>query len=336
MRSESTRSTSLPVELLGAERDDVCPRATPPATPRRSSRASIVSTSLMRGTLRTTTSCSVSREAASAGNAPFLLPAGTTVPESGRPPSMTNFSTGPRVPRRSARFFSVQPTRQEAWELVEEWVGSDSLRKHLLGVEAAMVGYARRWGEDEEMYAVTGLLHDLDYDRYPDLETGHPRHALKLFEEKGYPQELIDAVAGHATFLGVPRETKLAKTLYAVDELSGFVAACALVRPTGIHGLTPKSVKKKLKQPSFAAGVNRDEVREGAEDLGVEFDEHVAFVIAAMEERADELGLSKMRAGLGSRRRASRCALPVRLEEPVQHDEIAARQRPPHGRGNGR
>ena len=131
----------------------------------------------------------------------------------------------------------MQPTRQEAWELVEEWVASDSLRKHLLGVEAAMVGYARKWGEDEEMYAVTGLLHDLDYDRYPDLDTGHPRHALKLFEEKGYPQELIDAVAGHATFLGVPRETKMAKTLFAVDELSGFIAACALVRPTGIHGL---------------------------------------------------------------------------------------------------
>ncbi len=169
---------------------------------------------------------------------------------------------------------------------------SDSLRKHLLGVEAAMVAYARKWGEDEELYAVTGLLHDLDYERYPDLETGHPRHALALFEERGYPRELIDAVAGHATFLGVPRETKLSKTLFAVDELSGFVAACALVRPTGVRELTPKSVKKKLKQPSFAAGVNRDEVRGGAADLGVEFDEHVAFVIAAMERRADELGLA--------------------------------------------
>jgi predicted hydrolase (HD superfamily) len=186
---------------------------------------------------------------------------------------------------------AVQPTRAEAWELVEEWVASDSLRKHLLGVEAAMVAYARRWGEDEELYAVTGLLHDLDYDRYPDLATGHPRHALALFEQKGYPRALIDAVAGHATFLGVPRETRLARTLYAVDELSGFVAACALVRPTGIHGLTPKSVKKKLKQPSFAAGVDRDEVRAGAEELGLDFDEHVAFVIAAMEERAGELGL---------------------------------------------
>ncbi|HEY1276164.1 MAG TPA: HD domain-containing protein [Thermoleophilaceae bacterium] len=183
------------------------------------------------------------------------------------------------------------PTREEAWQLVEEWIESDSLRKHLLGVETGMVAYARKWDEDEELWAVTGLLHDLDYERYPDLDTGHPRHALALFEEKDYPPELIDAVAGHATFLGVPRETPMAKTLYAVDELSGFLAACALVRPDGIRGMTPKSVKKKLKQPSFAAGVNRDEVRVGAEELGVDFDEHVAFLIAAMEERAGELGL---------------------------------------------
>ena len=174
----------------------------------------------------------------------------------------------------------AQPTRDEAWDLVCEWTQSESLRKHMLGVETAMRAYARKFGEDEELYAVTGLLHDLDYERYPDLGTGHPREALKLFEERGYPQELIDAVAGHATFLGVPRETRMAKTLYAVDELSGFISACAYVRPDGIHGMTPKSVKKKLKQPSFAAGVNRDEVREGAEELGVDFDEHVAFVIA--------------------------------------------------------
>ena len=185
----------------------------------------------------------------------------------------------------------MSPTRDEAWRLVEEWVASDSLRKHLLGVETGMVAYARRWDEDEELYGVTGLLHDLDYERYPDLETGHPRRALELFEQRGYPQELIDAVAGHATFLGVPRETRMAKTLYAVDELSGFIAACALVRPTGIQGMTPKSVKKKLKQPSFAAGVNRDEVRDGAEELGVDFDEHIRKVIAAMEERSGELGL---------------------------------------------
>jgi putative nucleotidyltransferase with HDIG domain len=185
----------------------------------------------------------------------------------------------------------MRPTRDEAWALVEEWVASDSLRKHLLGVETGMRAYARRWEEDEELYAVTGLLHDLDYERYPDLATGHPRMALELFRSKDYPPELIDAVAGHAERLNVPRETRMAKTLYAVDELSGFISACALVRPTGISGMTPKSVKKKLKQPSFAAGVDREEVRRGAEELGVDFDEHVAFVIGAMEERAEELGL---------------------------------------------
>jgi putative nucleotidyltransferase with HDIG domain len=185
----------------------------------------------------------------------------------------------------------MEVTRDGAWELFCEWTQSDSLRKHVLGVEAAMVAYAREWGEDEEMWAATGILHDLDYERYPDLGTGHPRIALEELPKLGYPEILVNAVAGHATFLGVPRETKLSKTLFAVDELSGFIAACAMVRPTGIVGLTPKSVKKKLKQPSFAAGVNRDEVRQGAEELGVEFDEHIATVIAAMEERADVLGL---------------------------------------------
>src|SRR4051795_11990859 len=183
-------------------------------------------------------------------------------------------------------------SRDDAWQLVTEWIDSDSLRKHLLAVEAAMRAYARKWDEDEELYAVTGLLHDLDYERYPDLETGHPRVAIKELTERGYPQDVIDAVAGHADFMGVPRETRMAKTLYAVDELSGFVAACALVRPTRIEGMKPKSVKKKLKQPSFAAGVNREEVQQGAEELGVDFDEHVAFVIAAMEESKDELGLA--------------------------------------------
>jgi putative nucleotidyltransferase with HDIG domain len=188
----------------------------------------------------------------------------------------------------------TQPTRDEAWDLVCEWIESDSLRKHLLGVEAAMRAYAREQGADEELWGITGLVHDLDYERHPELddtENGHPRTALRLFEQLDWPQELIDAVAGHATFLGVPRTTPMAKTLFAVDELSGFIAACALVRPTGIEGMAPKSVRKKLKQPSFAAGVNRDEVYAGAEELGVDFDEHVAFVIAGMAERADELGL---------------------------------------------
>ncbi len=184
------------------------------------------------------------------------------------------------------------PTRDEAWDLFCEWTESESLRKHVLGVEAAMVAYAREYGEDEELWAATGILHDLDYEKHPNLETGHPRVALELFEELDYPRELIDAVAGHATFLGVPRETRMAKTLYAVDELSGFVAACALVRPTGIEGMTPKSVKKKLKTPAFAAAVNRDEVREAADELGVDFDEHLRVVIAALDERRDELGLA--------------------------------------------
>ena len=182
-------------------------------------------------------------------------------------------------------------SRDQAWDLFCSWTESESLRRHVLAVETAMRAYARRFGEDEELWGITGLLHDLDYERYPDLETGHPRHALKELEQRGYPQDVIEAVAGHADFLEVPRETRLSKTLYAVDELSGFVAACALVRPTGIEGMKPKSVKKKLKQPSFAAGVNRDEVGQGAEELGVDFDEHVAFLIEAMNERSDELGL---------------------------------------------
>ncbi len=186
-----------------------------------------------------------------------------------------------------------EPTREDAWNLVREWISSDSLRKHVLGVEAAMRAYAREDGSDEELWGITGLVHDLDYERYPDLETGHPRHALKELEARGYPGEVIDAVAGHAEFLGVPRETPLAKTLYGVDELSGFIAACALVRPTGIEGMTPKSVRKKLKQPSFAAKVDRDQIRRGIEELGVDENEHIQLVIDAMVERADDLGLAR-------------------------------------------
>jgi predicted hydrolase (HD superfamily) len=184
-----------------------------------------------------------------------------------------------------------EPTRDEAWDLFCEWTKSDSLRKHVLGVEAAMRAYARKFGEDEERWAVTGIVHDLDYERYPDLETGHPRMALEELKAKGYLQDVIDAVAGHAEFLEVPRETPMARTLYAVDELSGFIAACALVRPTGIAGLKSKSVRKKLKQPSFAAKVDREQIRRGIEELGVDESEHIQFVIDAMAERAAELGL---------------------------------------------
>jgi putative nucleotidyltransferase with HDIG domain len=182
-------------------------------------------------------------------------------------------------------------SRDAAWNLFCEWTESDSLRKHALAVEAGMRAYARRYGEDEELWAVTALVHDLDYERYPDLETGHPRRALEELERLGYPQEVIDAVAGHADFLGVPRETQMAKALYAVDEMSGFITACALVRPTGIEGMKPKSVRKKMKQPSFAAAVDRDQLERAAEELGVEMNEHIQLVIDALAEHADELGL---------------------------------------------
>ncbi len=187
----------------------------------------------------------------------------------------------------------MRVSRAAAWQLFCEWTESESLRKHVLGVEAAMRAYAREGGEDEELWAATGILHDLDYERYPDPDTGHPRMAIKELEARGYPPELVDAVAGHAEYLGVPRTTPLAKTLFAVDELSGFVAACARVRPEGLHGMTPKSVKKKLKQPSFAAGVDREQIRRGVEDLEVDLDTHMAKVIGAMAERAGELGLER-------------------------------------------
>ena len=184
------------------------------------------------------------------------------------------------------------PSRDDAWQLFCEWTESDSLRKHVLAVEAGMRAYAERYGEDEERWAVTGIVHDLDYERYPDLETGHPRKALEELERLGYPQDVIDAVAGHADYLGVPRETTMAKALYAVDEMSGFIMACALVRPTGIEGMKTKSVRKKLKTPAFAAAIDREQLQRAAEELGVEMDEHIQVMIAALSERADELGIA--------------------------------------------
>jgi putative nucleotidyltransferase with HDIG domain len=182
-------------------------------------------------------------------------------------------------------------SRDQAWDLFCAWTESESLRRHVLAVEAAMRAYARKLGEDEETWGLVGMLHDLDYERHPDLETGHPRVALQELERQGFSPEFVRAVASHADFLEVPRETAMEKTLYAVDELSGFVMACAYVRPEGIRGMTPKSVKKKMKTPAFAAAVDRDALREGADELGVDFDEHLAFVIAALQERAAELGL---------------------------------------------
>src|SRR6201995_4510152 len=183
-------------------------------------------------------------------------------------------------------------TRDEAWTLFCEWTGSESLGRPVLAVEACMRAYAERFGEDPERWGMVGMLHDLDYERHPDLETGHPRYALAELERLGFPEDMIRAVASHADYLEVSRDTPMEKTLFAVDELSGFVMACSYVRPAGIDGLTPKSVKKKMKTTAFAAAVNRDDMREGAERVGVDFDEHRAFVIAALQPHAETLGLS--------------------------------------------
>lgn len=185
-------------------------------------------------------------------------------------------------------------TRDEAFALLCEWVTSESLRRHCLAVEAAMVHYARKGGHDEASWAIAGLLHDADYERYPDLddsEHGHPRTIVALLTGNGTDREIVDAIAGHAPFLGVPRDTEMARTLFAVDELSGFVVACCAVRPGGIDGLTAKSVRKKLKSPAFAAAVSRDDIALGAEELGVDLNEHITEVIAALDARGDELGL---------------------------------------------
>ena len=180
-------------------------------------------------------------------------------------------------------------SREAAWTLLCEWTQSESLRRHMLAVEAAMRAYAPRFGGDVELWGLTGLLHDLDYERYPNLEDGHPRYALRELEARGYPPELVRAVASHADFLGVSRDSPMEKTLFAVDELSGFVLACAYVRPEKLQGMTPKSVKKKMKTPAFAAAINREDLTAGAADLGVDFDEHVSIVIAALAERRDTL-----------------------------------------------
>ncbi len=180
--------------------------------------------------------------------------------------------------------------RDRAWETLTRYTASEALRRHALAVEASVRFYARRDGEDEEFWAATALLHDFDYEIHPTLDE-HPQDGAPILREEGYPEELVEAVLSHAEHLGLPRDTPLKRTLFACDELSGFVHACGLVRPTGLDGLTPKSVRKKLKQPSFAAGVHRDEVYAGAELLGLELDDHVANVIAALQPIAPQLGL---------------------------------------------
>ena len=183
-----------------------------------------------------------------------------------------------------------ETTRARAWETLTRYTKSESLLRHALAVEASVGWYARHYGEDEELWRVTALLHDFDYEIHPTLDK-HPQDGAPILREEGYPEEVIDAILSHANHLSVPRDTPLKRALFACDELSGFVHACGLVRPTGLEGLEPKSVKKKLKQPSFAAGVHRDEVYAGAELLGLELDEHIRNVIAALQPIAPELGL---------------------------------------------
>jgi len=184
----------------------------------------------------------------------------------------------------------VRPTRDQAWETLTKYTQSEALRRHALAVEAAVGAYAQKFGEDEELWRVTALLHDFDYEMHPTLDQ-HPQDGAPILREEGYPEEVVDGVLSHAEHLGLPRDTPLKKTLFACDELSGFIHACGLVRPDGIDTLEPKSVRKKLKQPSFASGVNRDDVYRGAEEIGVDLNEHIAFVTEALRPIAPELGL---------------------------------------------
>jgi putative nucleotidyltransferase with HDIG domain len=184
----------------------------------------------------------------------------------------------------------MEVTRDLAWETLNRYTESQALLRHALAVEAAVRAYAPKFGGDEEFWAATALLHDFDYEIHPTLDQ-HPQDGAAILREEGYPEELIESVLSHAEHLEMPRDTDLKRALFACDELAGFIHACGLVRPDGIETLTPRSVKKKLKQPSFAAGVHRDEVYAGAELLGVELDEHIQTVTDAMKPIAGELGL---------------------------------------------
>ena len=182
--------------------------------------------------------------------------------------------------------------RQAAWELLCEFTKGEGLRKHGLAVEAVMRHFARKHGEDEAIWAITGLLHDFDYEAHPN-ERQHPSEGAVVLRERGYPEEVVVAILGHADYTGVPRDTMMAKTLYAVDELTGFVTAVALVRPNkSVLELEPRSVRKKMKDKAFARSVNRDDIVKGAEELSVDLDEHIGEVIAAIRGVAGELGLA--------------------------------------------
>lgn len=185
-----------------------------------------------------------------------------------------------------------QPTgRDAAWQLLCEYTEKEALRKHALSVEASMRYYARLFGEDEELWGLTGLLHDFDYERWPDAEN-HPYRGIEILTAQGYPEIMRTAILGHAPYTGVARETRLAKTLYACDELSGFVVAVAIIKPSkAVADVDVRSVTKRLKEKSFARGVHREDVYAGAEELGLPLEEHIANVIKALQEAAPQLGL---------------------------------------------
>jgi putative nucleotidyltransferase with HDIG domain len=180
--------------------------------------------------------------------------------------------------------------RDAAWALLTEWTQSEALRRHALAVEASVRAYAGSFGEDVDAWGNVALLHDFDYERHPTLDK-HPSDGAPVLRERGYPEWFIRAIQSHGDHTGVTRESQLERTLYACDEVSGFVHACGLVRPDGLTSLEARSVRKKLKQPSFAKGVNRDDVVQGAEQLGVDLDEHITFVIGALRPISAELGL---------------------------------------------
>lgn len=181
-------------------------------------------------------------------------------------------------------------TREAAWELLTEHTKSESLRKHALAVEACMRAYARKFGEDEERWGATGLIHDFDYEKYPDAPD-HPLKGHEILTKQGWPEDVRVAILGHAHYTGVPRETMMAKALFACDELAGFITACSLVRPERIRSLEARSVRKRMKDKAFARSVSRDDITHGAEELGIALDEHIAFCIEAMRAIATELGL---------------------------------------------
>jgi putative nucleotidyltransferase with HDIG domain len=194
------------------------------------------------------------------------------------------------------------PAREDADALMREYTQSDSLRKHMYAVEAAMRAYAARQGEDVERWGLAGLLHDFDYERWPNTahspDVEHPAEGVRILRGLGYPEDILEAILGHATYCGVPRTTAMARTLFAVDELTGLITATALVRPSrSVHEVDARAVRKKMKDKAFARGVNREDVVNGAAELGVELDEHIQFVIEAMRGRAEALGLAGTPAG---------------------------------------